>query len=626
MADIQQPTPPAGRARTAGELQQALDARSLALASFAAVLGGIVASAFGGSPLATLVCAAISPWITAFLTHPGPRRVRRGAAVLLLALLIAGCRNAVAAVRRSAPGGRGKRRDGVAPAGASPREGGGRGEGGEGTADLRHTRAWLREVAVTAVISLPLAVATVTAVEALRGEAFAADRRTTFFGGARPVPTPTATPTPTPTPTATAATEPGKPIVRVPGTVVARAGDRAARRITYNVSATDAAGNPLLPVCRPPSGAQFALGKTRVDCAATDRAGRRAEASFVVSVRPGGGPQAADDARPKLTVPADFTHDASSASGARVTYAASARDARDGALTPVCRPRSGSRFALGRTDVVCTARDAAGNTARAGFVVTVVRALGADHTSPEITMPGPLETTATSAKGATVRYDVATTDNRDGALEARCDPRSSSVFAIGPSTVSCVATDRAGNKATESFTVTVVDGPPVLHLPGPIERVAANEKGAKVTYDARATDAVDGPLKPTCDPRSGRFFTIGSRDVTCKITDSNGGADKGTFTLVVKPPPDTTTPDLKGPRRVSKTTSSTEGTEVDFTVTASDDRDGSVPVTCEPGPGSVFEVGTTNVICTARDNAGNEGKHALNVVVTYRKPKEPNEP
>jgi hypothetical protein len=609
MADMQQPMPPAGRARTAGKLQEGLDARSLALASFASVLGGIVASAFGGSPLATLVCAAISPWITAFLTHPGPRRIRRGAAVLLLALLIAGCRNAVAAVRRSAPGRGGNARGRAAEAGAGP------GARGIGTTDPRLTRAWLREVAVTTVISLPLAVATVTALEAVRGEAFAADRRTTFFGGGQSAPTPAPTPTPTP--------QPGTPIVKVPGTVVAHAGDRAATRVTYSVSATDAAGNPLLPVCRPPSGARFALGRTRVDCAATDRAGRRAEASFVVSVRPGGAPQPADHARPRLTVPDDFTQDAGSADGARVTYAASARDARDGALTPVCRPLSGSRFALGRTGVVCTARDAAGNTARAGFVVTVTRAAGADRTAPEITVPGPLEATATSAEGATVRYDVAATDNRDGALRARCAPRASSVFAIGRTTVSCVATDRAGNQATERFPVTVVDGPPVLQLPDSIERVAANEKGARVSYDARAGDAVDGPLEPTCDPRSGRFFTIGSREVTCRVTDSNGGADEGAFTVVVRPPPDTTAPDLDGPRRLRERTTSKEGTAVDFTVTASDDRDRSVPVTCEPGPGSLFEVGTTRVNCTARDEAGNEGRHAFSVVVTYEEPSEP---
>jgi hypothetical protein len=47
-----------------------LDARVLGLASLASVLGGIVASAFGGGPQATLVCAAIAPWVSAFLTHP----------------------------------------------------------------------------------------------------------------------------------------------------------------------------------------------------------------------------------------------------------------------------------------------------------------------------------------------------------------------------------------------------------------------------------------------------------------------------------------------------------------------------------------------------------------------------
>ena len=49
-------------------------------------------------------------------------------------------------------------------------------------------------------------------------------------------------------------------------------------------------------------------------------------------------------------------------------------DAVDGAVSVSCSPRSGTRFAVGRTTVTCEAVDASGNTATARFVVLVRRA------------------------------------------------------------------------------------------------------------------------------------------------------------------------------------------------------------------------------------------------------------
>lgn len=73
----------------------------------------------------------------------------------------------------------------------------------------------------------------------------------------------------------------------------------------------------------------------------------------------------------------------------------------------------------------------------------------------------------------------------------------------------CTATNRAGLGASRSFTVDVVDGPPTLQIRSPVHVHATSDKGADVTFTARATDAVDGELKPDCEPRSGSFFKIG---------------------------------------------------------------------------------------------------------------------
>jgi hypothetical protein len=62
------------------------------------------------------------------------------------------------------------------------------------------------------------------------------------------------------------------------------------------------------------------------------------------------------------------------AKSARVTFQVTAQDDRDGALPVTCSPRSGSRFRIGRTRVVCSATDSSANTKTATFTVTVKRA------------------------------------------------------------------------------------------------------------------------------------------------------------------------------------------------------------------------------------------------------------
>ena len=57
----------------------------------------------------------------------------------------------------------------------------------------------------------------------------------------------------------------------------------------------------------------------------------------------------------------------------RVTYAVSARDDVDGPVPVSCKPRSGSRFRIGRTAVRCSATDTSANTPTAKFTITVKR-------------------------------------------------------------------------------------------------------------------------------------------------------------------------------------------------------------------------------------------------------------
>ncbi len=78
-----------------------------------------------------------------------------------------------------------------------------------------------------------------------------------------------------------------------------------------------------------------------------------------------------------------------------------------------------------------------------------------DTTPPAITVPSDLTVDATIPAGASVDYTVTATDENPTNPVVTCTPPSGSTFPIGENTVTCSATDAAGNTATESFTVQV---------------------------------------------------------------------------------------------------------------------------------------------------------------------------
>jgi hypothetical protein len=147
--------------------------------------------------------------------------------------------------------------------------------------------------------------------------------------------------------------------------------------------------------------------------------------------------------------------EATGPSGATVTYMP-AKVRRATSVT--YSKRSGTIFRLGKTTVTITAKNRAG-TDRSSFAVFV-----ADTTPPVLSTVSDIETTAADTSGATVMCAAVTArDLVDKNVAVTCSPQSGSVFAIGTTTVTCAARDNAGNKATQSFNVTVTEPLP----PGP---------------------------------------------------------------------------------------------------------------------------------------------------------------
>ena len=195
--------------------------------------------------------------------------------------------------------------------------------------------------------------------------------------------------------------------------------------------------------CSPASDATFPLGATTVLCTSTYRA-QSTSASFTVTVR--------DTTRPVITVPANIIAEATSSSGAVVTYAASQADIFAVAASFSCTAGSGSAFPLGATTVVCSATDSNGNSASNSFTVTV-----RDTTLPVITVPADFTVEATSSSGAVVTYAASQADIFAVAASFTCTPACGSTFPINISgtTVTCSGADTSGNTASKTFKVTV---------------------------------------------------------------------------------------------------------------------------------------------------------------------------
>lgn len=161
---------------------------------------------------------------------------------------------------------------------------------------------------------------------------------------------------------------------------------------------------------------------------------------------------------PTLIVPkADVRAEATSSSGATVTFATSGRDFRGTPLPVSCKPASGSTFRLGVTPVSCSTTDSYGGRTTRSFRVVVE-----DTTPPALTLPKPISVDATSTTGAVVEFSATAVDLVGGVRLVICEPASGSTFAIGDTTVACHSGDPRGNWGFGSFAV---------HVKGAIEQV-----------------------------------------------------------------------------------------------------------------------------------------------------------
>ena len=160
----------------------------------------------------------------------------------------------------------------------------------------------------------------------------------------------------------------------------------------------------------------------------------------------------------------------------------------------------------------------------------------ASNPAPRITCPANITQANDPGKcTATVNYFVPIAADNCPIFNVVCSPPSGSSFAIGTTTVTCVATDGGGLTTTCSFTVTVND----------IERIAVFcPANVTVTASAGQCSPVVNFSSPTaidncpgssvsCAPPSGSAFPLGVTSVLCTAVDAKGVQATCVFTVTV---------------------------------------------------------------------------------------------
>jgi hypothetical protein len=370
-------------------------------------------------------------------------------------------------------------------------------------------------------------------------------------------------------------------------------------------------GTVTTQIAGPPSGSSFPGGTTTtLTFRATDAVGLTATCSFSVSV--GVCNNAPSAVCQSLTV---STNSVCQGTATAATFDGGSSDPDGDALTFSVLPAG--PYPLGTTAVVLTVTDIHGAADTCHASITVV-----DGTPPSITCPAHISVPNDPGLcGAVVSYATpGGTDNCSGGSTLIIAGQVSGTnFTVGTTLNTYRVTDAAGNTATCSFNVTVVDVEnPTITCPSTQLRTnAPGQCGANVSYPTPiANDNCPGEtLVRWSGLASGSFFPVGTSTVTYRVEDAAGQDVFCAFQLIVS---DVTQPAITCPAPISlPATTGACGAIVHYTAPVGTDNCPGANTVLSAGlaSGSPFPVSTTAVTYTVLDNAGNQATCTFQVTV-----------
>jgi len=291
----------------------------------------------------------------------------------------------------------------------------------------------------------------------------------------------------------------------------------------------------------------------------------------------------------------------------------------------------GSTFPIGSTTVTYVAKDEAGNNSlTCSFVVTVK-----DNTIPEIsdcptdfvvmTGPGNLSCDQAASWTEPTATDNCTLTNN---LMWTKSHTPGATFPIGPTTVTYVAKDEAGNNSlTCSFVVTVEDNtvPEIVNCP---DNVSVSTGSESTTCDAfvewtepTATDNCSTTFTWNQSHLSGAQFSVGTTLVIYQVKDEANNASafcSFMVTVIDATPPSITCPSDVTVQTGEENPNCSQIATWDPAIVS--DNCGSTMLDADHTSGDVFNVGSTPVIYSVTDGAGNISNCSFNVIVQDNTP------
>lgn len=285
---------------------------------------------------------------------------------------------------------------------------------------------------------------------------------------------------------------------------------------------------------------EFTAGETTTVTAIATYIGGSTTCSFDITVADVTPPALANCPDPVTVLTSSNTSSACSAEV--ILDAPTAIDACDGTVTVTSDGPADNIFDVGETIVTYTATDMADNSATCSVTVTVVDDENPIVTSctQNITLPAEDDNCS-----RVVNFNPPTFSDNCSFLVSRTDGNptlaSGSVYDVGPTTLTYVATDPAGNTATCSFTITIEDTQaPDLTCPADINRnIDPMQCSAVVMFDDPVPTDNCGDIATfmrvgdNLELESGDAFPKGTTTISYMATDVNDNTSVCSFDINV---------------------------------------------------------------------------------------------
>ena len=345
--------------------------------------------------------------------------------------------------------------------------------------------------------------------------------------------------------------------------------------------------------------ATFPLGNTAVIWTVTDNAGNTATCTQMVTVE--------DNEAPTITCPADVT--IGTAGGAcDVSFVAlGTPTTADNCTVASTTNNAPVTYPLGTTVVTWTVTDAAGNTATCAQNVTVI-----DNEAPQINCPADIVIPADAGVCVATGVAIGTATGSDNCTLASIVSDAPAAFPLGLTTITWTATDAAGNTATCTQTVNVIDNQlPTITCPSDVT----------ITADAGVCDATgvvlgspitaDNCSVASVTSNAPATFVLGTTTVTWTVVDGSGNSATCNQLVTVT---DNELPMIacSADITIGTITGTCQGSTTLITPVTSDNCSVASVVNDAPG---FYNIGTTAVTWTVTDGSGNTATCVQTVTV-----------